>query len=83
MGRVADLTKFRTKGVKDEDQTDEQPDRVGPGRLTEKGFRLEMSVKPGDIVLVGKYAGSEVKIDSDEFLIVTDDDVLGILDNTA
>ncbi len=52
---------------------------VGPGRLTEDGKRVEPEVKKGQRVLIGKYAGTEVKIDGQEFIILREDDILGIL----
>jgi chaperonin GroES len=52
---------------------------VGPGRMTEDGKRIAPEVKKGQRVLIGKYAGSEVKIDGDEFIILREDDILGIL----
>jgi chaperonin GroES len=52
---------------------------VGPGRMTEEGKRIAMEVKKGDRVLIGKYSGTEVKIDGDEYVILREDDVLGIL----
>ncbi len=53
---------------------------VGPGKVLENGTRLEMTVKEGDLVLFGKYAGSEVKIDGEEVLIMREDDILGIIE---
>jgi len=52
---------------------------VGPGRLTEDGKRIAMEVKVGDKVLYAKYAGMEIKLDGEEFLIVRESDVLGKL----
>src|SRR5512140_3297988 len=52
---------------------------VGPGRMTDEGKRLPMEVKKGDHVLIGKYSGTEVKIDGVEYTILREDDVLGIL----
>ncbi|MEO0095501.1 MAG: co-chaperone GroES [candidate division WOR-3 bacterium] len=52
---------------------------VGDGRRDEKGNRIPMDVKKGDIILFGKYAGSEVKIEDKEYLIIREDDVLGII----
>jgi chaperonin GroES len=52
---------------------------VGPGRMTEDGKRLTMDVKKGDRVLIGKYSGTDVRIDGDEYVILREDDVLGIL----
>ncbi len=53
---------------------------VGEGKVLDSGTRVEMSVKPGDRILFGKYAGSEVKIDDVEYLIMREDEVLGILE---
>jgi len=55
---------------------------VGPGRLTEEGKRIAMEVKKGDRVLIGKYSGTDVKIDGTEYVILREDDVLGILAET-
>lgn len=52
---------------------------VGPGKF-EDGKRVELSVKPGDRVLFGKYAGTEVKLDGEEHLILREDDILGVLE---
>lgn len=53
---------------------------VGDGRRDEKGNRIALDVKKGDIILFGKYAGSEVKIDDKEYLIIREEDVLGIIE---
>ncbi len=52
---------------------------VGPGRL-EDGKRIEMEVKKGDKILFSKYAGTEVKIDEEECLIMREDDILAIIE---
>jgi len=52
---------------------------VGPGKLNEKGTRVAPEVKAGDIVLFGKYAGTEIKINNDEHLILREDDIMGII----
>ena len=52
---------------------------VGPGRLDEKGKRISLEVKKGDKILFGKYAGTEVKMGTEEYLIMREDDVLGIV----
>lgn len=52
---------------------------VGPGKVLDNGTKLELTVKAGDVVLFGKYAGTEVKIDGDEVLIMREDDILGIV----
>jgi chaperonin GroES len=53
---------------------------VGNGKLTDDGKRLPLEVKAGDRVLFGKYSGSEVRIADEEYLILREEDVLGILD---
>lgn len=52
---------------------------VGPGKM-EDGKRTEPSVKAGDRVLFGKYAGTEVKLDGEEHLILREDDILGVIE---
>jgi chaperonin GroES len=52
---------------------------VGKGRVSETGKKNPLDVKAGDRVLFGKYAGSEVKLDGEEYLIMKEEDVLGIL----
>ena len=52
---------------------------VGTGKVTDDGKRLPMDVKAGDRILFGKYSGSEVKIDDQEYLIMKEEDVLGVL----
>jgi chaperonin GroES len=53
---------------------------VGKGKLNDKGERIAPDVKAGDIVLFSKYAGTEVKIDGDEHLIMREDDILGVVE---
>ncbi len=52
---------------------------VGRGKTTDEGKTLAMDVKPGDRILYGKYSGNEIKIDDVEYLIMHQDDILGIL----
>ena len=52
---------------------------VGDGKVLDNGKRLEMAVKSGDRILFGKYSGTEVKVDDQEYLIMREDEVLGIL----
>lgn len=52
---------------------------VGIGRLGDDGKRVPLEVKVGDKVLFGKYSGTEVKLDDDEYLMMREEDVLGIL----
>lgn len=53
---------------------------VGPGRLDDDGKRVALEVKKGDRILMGKYAGTEVKIDGVEHLIMREDDVLAVIE---
>jgi chaperonin GroES len=53
---------------------------VGKGRINDKGQVFPLDVKEGETVLFGKYAGSEIKIDGREYLILREDDVLGVLE---
>ena len=52
---------------------------VGNGKVRENGTRLTLEVKEGDRILFGKYSGSEIKLDGEEYLIFREDEVLGIL----
>ena len=56
---------------------------VGEGKFREDGTRQPLDVKPGDRVLFGKYSGSEVKIDDEEYLIMREDEILGVFTTTA
>ena len=53
---------------------------VGKGKLDENGKRIAVEVKKGDRILFGKYSGTEVKIEGKEYLIMREDDVLGIIE---
>ena len=53
---------------------------VGDGRRDEKGNKIPMDVKKGDTILFGKYAGNEIKLVDKEYLIIREDDVLGIIE---
>ncbi len=56
---------------------------VGNGKLLETGQRIAIDLKPGDKVLFGKYAGTEVKLDGEEYLILREDDVLGVVEGAT
>ena len=55
---------------------------VGNGRVLKDGSRQALDVKEGDRILFGKYSGSEVKLDGEEYLILREEDVLGILSSS-
>ena len=52
---------------------------VGPGKLSDEGKRIEMELKVGDKVLYGKYSGTEVTVDNEQYLILRESDVLAIV----
>lgn len=56
---------------------------VGNGKLLDNGTRISIDIKTGDRVLFGKYAGTEVKLDGEEYLILREDDVLGVVETVA
>ena len=56
---------------------------VGKGKQNDKGVTTPLQVKPGNRVLFGKYAGTEIKIDGEEVLIVREEEILGILEGAA
>ena len=53
---------------------------AGIGKLSEEGKRIALEVKKGDRILFGKYSGTEVKIEGEEYLIMREDDVLGVIE---
>jgi chaperonin GroES len=53
---------------------------VGPGKTNDKGDRVTLQVKAGDRVLFSKYGGTDVKLDGDDYLIMREDDILGIIE---
>ena len=53
---------------------------VGSGKLLDNGQRSSMDVKPGDRVLFGKYSGSDIKVEGTEYLILREDEILGVLE---
>src|SRR5918912_3008697 len=56
---------------------------VGEGKKLDNGERVPLDVKEGDRVLFGKYAGTEIKLDDEEFLIMREDDILGVIERAA
>jgi chaperonin GroES len=56
---------------------------VGNGKILENGNRVEMTVKEGDHILFGKYSGTEVKLDGEEYLILKEDEVLAITEGAT
>ncbi|HEV8346263.1 MAG TPA: co-chaperone GroES [Vicinamibacterales bacterium] len=56
---------------------------AGAGKAKDDGKRIPLDVKAGDTILFGKYSGQEIKIDGEEFLIMREDEVLGVVENGA
>src|SRR5947199_342962 len=56
---------------------------AGEGKFREDGTRQPLDVKAGDRVLFGKYSGSEIKLDGDEFIIMREDEILGIINRAG
>ncbi len=54
---------------------------VGSGKMLEDGQRVAVDLKPGDRILFGKYSGSDIRIEGEEFLILREDEILGVLGN--
>ncbi len=52
---------------------------AGNGKMLESGERVDLVVKAGDRILFGKYSGSEIKVDGEEYLILREDEILGVL----
>jgi chaperonin GroES len=78
-----DMTK---SGIVLPDTASEKPQEgsvlaVGPGRVLDNGKRVELDVKTGDKVLFAKYAGTEVKLDGEDYLVIREADLLAVLTN--
>ena len=74
----------KKSGIIIPDTAKEKPQRgevieVGPGRLDEKGKRVPMEVKKGDKIVFSKYSGTDIKMRNEEYLIIREDDILGII----
>ena len=81
--RAQDAEETTASGLYIPDSAKEKPQKgtvvaVGPGRV-ENGTKIDMTVSTGDLVLYGKYSGSEVSIDGQDLLIVRESDILGII----
>jgi|SRR5579871_82653 len=81
-------TETTHKGIIIPDSAKEKPQEgeviaVGHGKRLEKGTLVALKVKAGDRVLFGKYSGSDTKVDGTEYIIMREDDVLGIVKSAA
>lgn len=82
--QVEDSVSTTTGGVFIPDNAKDKPQEakvvaVGPGRVTDDGTRIDITVKIGDVVVYSKYSGTEVKKDGTEYVIVRESDILAIV----
>jgi chaperonin GroES len=86
--RIEDSAEKTASGLFIPDSAKEKPQEgevmaVGQGKRAEDGKLIALDVKAGDRILFGKYSGSEIKLDGEEYLIMREDEVLGVLDGGA
>jgi chaperonin GroES len=86
--RRVDAEGKTTGGIIIPDTAQEKPSEgevvaVGPGARDESGAVLPLDVKPGDRILFGKWSGSEIKLDGKDLLIMSESDIMGVIDSTA
>ena len=82
--RLEETIQKTAGGIIVPDTAKEKPQRgkvvaVGPGRLTDEGERVKVEVKVGNEILFGKWSGSEITVDGEEYLFMKDDDILAVL----
>jgi chaperonin GroES len=85
MVKKLDEGEQRSGGIIIPDTAKEKPQQaevmaVGSGKLLDSGKRATIDVKAGDRILFGKYSGAEIKIEGDEYLILREDEILGVLE---
>ncbi len=86
--RADESEQTSTSGIIIPDTAKEKPQRgsvvaAGEGKKDETGKRIALDVKVGDDVLFGKYAGTEIKLEGEEYLIMHESDILGVLTSKA
>jgi chaperonin GroES len=86
--RIEDSTDKTAGGLFIPDTAKEKPQEgeviaAGEGKYKEDGTRQTLDVKAGDRVLFGKYSGSEIKLDGEEFIIMREDEILGIIERAG
>ena len=86
--RIEDSTDKTAGGLFIPDTAKEKPQEgeviaAGEGKYKEDGTRQTLDVKPGDRVLFGKYSGSEIKLDGEEYIIMREDEILGIINRAG
>ena len=85
--RPVEEVEMKKSGIIIPDTAKEKPmqgevQEVGPGRITDEGKSIAMQLKKGDRVLYGKYSGTEVSIDDEEYLIMRESDIFAIVVNS-
>jgi len=83
--RRLEVAEQRRGGIIIPDSAKEKPQQaevkaIGNGKLLESGERVPLDVKAGDRILFGKYSGAEIKIEGEEYLILKEDEILGVLE---
>ena len=78
----------RIGGIIIPDSAKEKPQQgkviaAGNGKVKEDGKRIALDVKSGDLILFGKYSGQEIKLDGEEYLIMREDEVLGVIEGSS
>ncbi len=86
--RIEDSTDKTAGGLFIPDTAKEKPQEgeviaAGEGKYKEDGTRQVLDVKAGDRVLFGKYSGSEIKLDNEEFIIMREDEILGVINRAG
>ena len=86
--RIEDSTDKTAGGLFIPDTAKEKPQEgeviaAGEGKYKEDGTRQTLDVKAGDRVLFGKYSGSEIKLDGEEFIIMREDEILGVINRAG
>ncbi len=83
--KVLEAEEKTSSGIVLPDQAKEKPQKgevmaVGPGKVLDDGTRLDMEVKEGDKVIFSRFAGTDVKVDEEEYLILRQDDILALVE---
>ncbi len=86
--RISEESEQRVGGIIIPDTAKEKPQQgrvvaAGTGKVKDDGKVLPLDVRPGDLILFGKYSGQEIKLDGNDYLIMREDEVLGVIDNKA
>ncbi|GIS95035.1 MAG: 10 kDa chaperonin [Dehalococcoidia bacterium] len=82
--RPSELESVTSGGIFLPDTAQERPQKgevvaAGPGRVLSNGKRIDMEIKPGDIVIYSKYGGTEIQVETEELLVMGANDILAIL----